>query len=158
MFATYRKPARRLSTALNRLNKIETISMGGCGISALAIYRWCKANNIQIKDRPFVFLWSGYYKQDAERNDTLLSEGRISDVEVPSHVVIRLYGTEFDSEGDNAGTSWNIHQTYLLNETELLTIINESNGWNAMFDREELVPEIEQALGVDLSDVNLTNP
>ena len=157
MSATSHKPARRLKTALSRLDEVDYINAGGCGVSALAIYRWCKANNIQIEDRPFVFLWSSHDERDAERNDILLNEGKLNDVEVPAHVAVRLHDTEFDSEGDNAGESWSIHQTYLLNEAELLIVINESSGWNSLFRRRVHVPEIEQALGVDLSDVILTN-
>ena len=71
-----------LESVLDVLNNIPAINQGGCGISALAIYRWCKKNGVSVSDNPFVVLcedeWELIsrlpYRQDYQLNeDELLS-------------------------------------------------------------------------------------
>ena len=146
------KHIQTLESILECLNNIPYINCGGCGISALAIYRWCKASGIEISDRPFVFLWRDGDEWEVSNNDSLLFEGEIDRVEAPCHIVIELHNEYYDSEGQGYEQDF-IKQEYHLNEQELLNVINRTGEWNSMFRRAKNIGKIEFALGIDLSDV-----
>jgi len=145
-----------LKSTLKFLNCVPAINTGGCGISALAIYRWCRANDICVSDRPFTFVWRNGNEWESSNNDELLENGELDLVEVPNHIVIELYKGLYDSNGqqnDNCHP-FIVHQEYKLNEKELLAVINRPNGgWNSSFRRARQIPEIENKLNIDLSDV-----
>lgn len=146
---------KKLTTVLRRLNKIDAINIGGCGISALAIYRWCKKNDIKVDDRPFIFLWRDGYEWESTHNEECLENGELKSVEVPAHVIIELGNGIYDSKGEAGNDlSFPIQQGYQLNEDELLVIINNIDKWNSFFRRSRAIPTIEQALGINLSDVD----
>jgi len=149
----HERQSKQLSEILDCLNGIWSINYGGCGISALAIYRWSKQNE-SVSDRPFVFLWRENDEWEAENNDESLENGDLDSVEVPCHIAIELYAGLYDSEGlrDDDCYPFVIRQSYKLNESELLHVIN-SDGWNSSFNRANFIPQIEHDLGIDLSDV-----
>ena len=67
-----------LQEALACLNSIPNINRGGCGLSALAIYRWCKKNGIEVSDRPFVVLCEDEWELD--HNNTACENGNVEDI------------------------------------------------------------------------------
>jgi hypothetical protein len=145
---------KTIEPILECLNSIRYINHGGCGIAALAIYRWSKANGHFVPEHAFRFLWDYDEAEERDRNDERLFNGELSDVATPSHIVIELYDGLYDSDGlydpDAAG---DLEQEYHLNADELLAVINAGN-WNSLFNRARYIPVIEFALGIDLSDVN----
>lgn len=146
----------RIQSVLECLDSIPFINHGGCGISALAFYRWCKKNGVRVCDRPFVFLWDRHDEWEARHNDELLQNGELDRVEVPSHIVIRLDDGLYDSTGITNYVEtgyWPNQQEYDLNEEELLVIINRPSDWNPTFRRSKHIEKIEFGLDVDLSDV-----
>lgn len=147
----------KFQSVLECLNSIPYLNSGGCGISALAIYRWCKANNVSVSDRPFVFLWREYDGDVAQENDARLFNGEIDRVEAPSHVAIELADGLYDSAGRESSVLFEYctcAQSYKLDEDELLNVINRTEEWNPTFRRSN-VRKIEYALGIDLSDVEV---
>ena len=150
------KHVASLGSILDTLNSIPRINSGGCGIAALAIYRWCKANNVPVSDRPFIFLWRDDDEWEARNNDQHLFNGEIDNVEAPSHVAIELADGLYDTEGLEGSRLFQrctCKQEYKLNEYELLNVINRTEEWNFTFNRSRNIPIIEIALGIDLSDV-----
>lgn len=140
--------------ALHCLNSIPYINRGGCGISALAIYRWCKKNGIEVSDRPFVVVCADEW--ELEHNNSACEAGDVNEIWIP-HVTIEIDGELYDSEGldgDMLTEYRPYRQDYQLNEEELLTIINQPN-WNSTFNRRKYRDIIAYGLGIDLSDVSL---
>ena len=147
-----------LQEALACLNSIPNINRGGCGLSALAIYRWCKKNGIEVSDRPFVVLCEDEY--EVRHNNAALENGDIEEVEIP-HVTIELDGELWDSTGsenNHKGEScfdWlKLRTDYYLDEEELVATINV-DAWNDSFIRRKYRDIITLGLGIDLSDVEL---
>jgi hypothetical protein len=148
------KHTQTLESILNCLDSIPKINSGGCGISALAIYRGCKKNGIEISDRPFIFLWRAGDEWEAQTNDAMLSEGKIDLVEVPSHIMIEVHDGNYDSTGlQDDVYPYTVRQEYKLSEAELLNVVNRVDGWNDSFKRARHIGKIELGLGVDLSDI-----
>jgi hypothetical protein len=147
---------QRLSTVLRRLNEIPHINQGGCGISALAIYRWCKAHRVKVNERPFVIITSDI--EEVNHNNPLIQNGEINNNLAYLHIVIDIGGKLHDSTGDeDEDNQGNFRSWYLrcepINEQQLIELINESS-WNPWFDRDPYVRVIENRLGIDLSDVD----
>lgn len=144
----------KFQSVLECLNSIPAINAGGCGISALAIYRWCRENGIEVSDRPFVIISNDEW--DVQHNNSLIEIGEIRErLEYP-HIVIEIDGLLWDSTGneeeDNNGNFSYWHERCLpIGEDDLLELINYSS-WNPSFKRSN-VRKIEYALGIDLSDV-----
>ena len=141
-----------LESILECLDSIPNINHGGCGISALAIYRWCKANGVKVSKRPFVILLSESYgdKWTIEHNRDIIEMGDFRRITL-SHVAIKVGKKLIDSTGQPDLDYYKHRQPEQLNESELIEALDSS--WNHMFDREESIPKIELALNIDLSDV-----
>lgn len=152
--STQQDKPTKLQDALEYLDSIWSINCGGCGISALAIYRWCKAHDIEVSERPFVFLNDDEWEN--ERNEERLTSGNLDAIIIPNHIAIELDGTLHDSTGelDWYPDDWSALD-YHLNEAELLAAINTSQprAWNSDFNREKHIPKIVAQLEIDLSDV-----
>lgn len=141
-----------LSYILDILNDVPNINRGGCGISALAIYRWCKKNNVEVSDRPFIILGDEW---DIEQNKHHIKNGNINEIWLV-HITIEIDGVIYDSKGDGAISRWDDYYTqdYQLSEDEMLELINNS-PWNSEFRRRQWVHHIEEKLAIDLSDVKI---
>lgn len=66
---------KNLNDIKNELDCIPAINWGGCGLSALAMYRWLKDNDKLVGDEFFVFLYVDY-DHNFETNDKILSKPR----------------------------------------------------------------------------------
>jgi hypothetical protein len=153
-FIPVKSSEEQFKSILACLNSIPAINAGGCGISALAIYRWCKQNGLDVSDRPFVVLCED--KWDADHNDSYFKGGDVVSAWYP-HIAIEIDGTLYDSRGDvsQLDLAYDIPCEYQLNEAELLEALNTKTTWNFMFNRKSSVPKIEYGLNVDLSDVRV---
>lgn len=149
-------PKPSLQSILASLDSIPYLNWGGCGVAALAIYRWCKKNGVEVSDRPFVFLWREDDEWEVQHNDELLENGELDRVEAPAHVAIELFDGLYDSEGCECSDLLRLlplYQEYKLNEAELLAVVNNIGEWNSTFSRSKNIGKIELALSIDLSDV-----
>jgi hypothetical protein len=147
--------SKNLESILEILNAVPDINRGGCGISALTIYRWCKKNGVSVSDHPFVVLCEDEW--EVSHNNAACENGKVNEITIP-HVVIEIGGELHDSEGIDGGLilSNPYRQDYQLNEAELLSIIN-MDAWNSMFNRERWKDYIAEELDIDLSDIELFN-
>ena len=134
------------------LSSIPRIDYGGCGIAALAMYRWLKKNNKLTPDVKIVFLFSCHsYLYDNNRRYAETKEGMPS---ACSHVGLRITPHQtIDSEGylKLCDYQYNIETT---DEDFLLLAINNTIDWNITFDRSN-VKIIAKTLDVDMSDVEI---
>ena len=119
-----------LQSAQEFLDSIENINLGGCGLSALALYRFLLRGGFDVSDV--------YFYEDYSIGHILLCLDRDC--------------TWLDSEG-NYAPSRNSGTRYT--EAELVSELNIPQ-WNGRFDRERWYAEIELELDIDLSDVAVT--
>jgi len=141
-----------LSKILESLDSIPNINRGGCGISALAIYRALKQKGVIVSDRPFVILLTYGDEWEIQNNSKHFARGSFDCLEF-AHVAIELNKQLIDSSGEVDTDYFALQQPERLNESELLDAINNDPDWNVSFDREDSIPLIELALRIDLSDV-----
>lgn len=144
---------KKLSDVLNFLDSIEAINSGGCGVSALAIYRWCKKHRVKVDASPFVILTTYGDEWDIRHNSEIIQNGEHLDKLEITHLVIEVGTKLTDSTGEPDLEYYCYRQPEQLNESQLLEALDCE--WNRQFDRRENIPLIEQALGIDLSDVSL---
>lgn len=147
-----------LNDVLDYLNSIKDINEGGCGISALAIYRWLKQKNddshLSIMYLYSKFNWNAetYYVNNEKRLRN--GDGRLC---VPSHVVVLYNGKCYDSGGEVYIVSYRFIQN-IPNDSYLVNTINnpEMNEWNDTFVKNnDIISEIEEKLGINLSDIKI---
>lgn len=134
---------------LSYLDSIPNINNGGCGIAALAIYRWLKKNQPE-KECKITFLSDNYiYSLNCEK-----LKSNILSLVVPSHIVVEIDGKFYDSDGEYPNYRGNCY--YQVKEDHLITTINcpDCNNWNDVFKRKH-TKSIAKTLGIDLSDVNI---
>jgi hypothetical protein len=149
-----------LTDVQNYLNNIECICEGGCGIAALAMYRWLKKND-EVKDVKFVFLYVRSSTCNYNHNEEVLEhnlKGVVYPV-APSHVIIKKNERMFDCRGEFNDTHidpfddtiYALSQEITDEEFLVKTVQNEQT-WNSSFDRENIC-DIVATLDVDLYDV-----
>jgi len=140
-----------LESVLEFLDSIPYINSGGCGISALAIYRWHITRGSFIGDRPFVILPEDEW--DLQNNSRVLTSREFKRLSL-SHIGIEIDNEVCDSTGEVDRDYFIFEQPERLNETELLECLN-NNSWNSFFNRERAIPIIETELNIDLSDIKI---
>jgi hypothetical protein len=138
-----------LEEVMNFLSSIDSISRGGCGISALAMYRWLKKHGKTTEQTAFYYL-----ENDAERHNNNKSYYSNKDVSLiaPCHIVLYHNDRTIDCEGYQSISSYDFQ---LLEKSEefLIKMINNIHSWNCAFRRKDHVKNIAKTLDIDLSDV-----
>lgn len=140
------------------LDNISDINAGGCGISALAMYRWLKKNNQLAGDESFTYLYCDKdenFKVNSKVLTTkqLFSLRRRKKMGSASHIMLFHNGVNIDSEGSHIQSRYGERHEGIVEK--LLVESIQFGGWNSSFNREYFVPKIASKLGVDLSDVNI---
>ena len=144
---------KKLSTVQRHLDKIYSINYGGCGVSALAMYRWLKKNKMLVGDEYFVFLYVSY-DSNYDVNDKILKRKRSrKKIDSGSHIMLHHNGQLFDSMGSEIQRRY-VKRHDNITEKQLLDALNYG-GWNDSFDREEYIPKIMRMLKIDLNDVEI---
>lgn len=139
----YTKQLRKICKILD---EVENINCGGCGISALAMYRALHKLDKTIKPR-FAYLYYEYERADFEHNAKAYANNELDDLCVPSHVVFEFNGKLWDSTG--RVNKYPIVQRN-INLKALMATINNVDKWNTWFDRKEEIPLIESNLQIKL--------
>lgn len=137
-------------SVLGFLNSIPYINQGGCAISALAMYRWLKANKMLNKKTSFYFLEND--ENQHMQNKRCLGLKNSNPISC-DHAILNYNGILIDSRGE-----YNIRESYKLeirDENFIVKAINNIRTWNYSFEREIQIPVIEMQLGIDLSDIVL---
>ena len=134
---------------INKLSQIPNINSGGCGISALAMYRLLGKKNIDI-----LFLYRNYEDVSYVNNQNILKGDADSIPSPPLHVVLHKKGKYFDSYGEMDERYLSIAYMFRhkCDESFLVDTINNRYKWNLKFNR-KYIKYIERKLKVDLSDI-----
>jgi len=136
------------------LDTIEDINSGGCGISALSMHLWTKANRKTPYNFKFVSVYQ-YSSKDRYINNEMCLINNDSNFVAPTHVMYCINGRMWDSEGSQSMKDYP-YSLIIESEENLITMINNENaGWNNSFQRAIYVPYIEKVLNIDLSCVNI---
>jgi len=153
-----KKKITTLEEVFNYLSWIPRINRGGCGISALAIYRWLEKENLLIKNpvlkwknTKFVFLYDNCHRFVLDNNRIAVKDHNTDPI-APNHAVLFHMGEYIDSDGivDVSGFKW------MQNITEEEFVIRANNSldyWNPDFNRNKYLKVISKKLGIDLSDI-----
>lgn len=143
------KRSRTLFSVRRKLSNIPNINIGGCGISALAMYRWIKKHN---PNAMVVFYFDNYEGDIFKANQKYFTKKR-GKPKAPKHIFIGYNGKLFDCEKSFEPEKTNdVYLLTTINEHDLVAAINNKHTWNPIFNR-EYVDRIEQEVGVDLSDI-----
>ncbi len=137
------------------LNKIPNIGNGGCGISALAIYMWLKANGQLCKDTRFVYLYrcEGDYKSNCKIAKRLKKNINIRTLPTaPYHAILFHNGNYIDCTGTNpVELSEADHFQEDIDDMQfVIQSINNIADWNSEFERDPYINKIEKHLNIDL--------
>lgn len=139
-----------LDQVRNFLDTLPNINAGGCGISAYAMYLWLKERNMLTKDFRFVFLHCSYSKEDYLHNKQVLQEEESSEKPVaPEHVGVHFNGKLIDSSGLVKINKYKMFLDIPLEKAEdyIINSLN-TNNWNSMFNRPNMVKIIEKELNI----------
>ncbi len=143
------KKIKSLRQAQKFLKDIPNIHEGGCGISALSLYRWLKKNGDK-NDIKFVFLYRDDDEEEYLNNSGVLKNKKGEPV-APCHCCILHKKKFIDSEGevDIEDYEW-VQQ--IKEEDFLKRALDNVGTWNSTFDRGE-IKKIEEGLGIGLEDI-----
>ncbi len=141
---------KTLNDVLLYLNRIPGINSGGCGVAALAIYRWLMAQG--EKDLTIDFFYVSSDKHDKEANSQLIQKGELELI-APSHVAVGRGHTLIDSHGiDEIAERYNFGHS--VNEEIMVATLNNRDSWNTYFDRKH-TKRIAKTLKINLSDIDI---
>jgi hypothetical protein len=137
------------------LNDVDNINSGGCGVAALAMYRWMEKNNMLKGNETFTFLYVSNDDFFYDNNEKYF-KGKEQLIIAPAHVVLNIDGTYVDStRRSNNLLEYRYPRKHVnVTEEELIKSLNNPY-WNDSFERNCEVPFIADELGIDLSDVDL---
>ncbi len=135
----------------NFLSKIEFISCGGCGISALAMYRWLKKHGKVTEQTAFYYLENDFDRYNNNREYYANKEIALI---APCHVVLYHNDQTIDCDGFKPISGY-YYQLLEKSEEFLIKMINNVNSWNTAFSRKDHVKNIAKTLSIDLSDVKI---
>jgi hypothetical protein len=142
---------RTLKTLLQRLNSINWINNGGCGISALVIYKWLKENNKRNIEFMFLYNQESVYKTNSRK----LSKGNKHLVS-PSHVVVLWRGKIIDSNGIKTNSYTQLYDySHIIDDINFLIGSINFSEWNDMFNRKESIPIIQEITGINIKEVKI---
>jgi hypothetical protein len=139
-----------LNEVLKFLNEIPNINAGGCGISALTVYKWLKKNNSLSDD--FAIIYLHYWDDgDAELNSKFLS-GKSEEATACSHAIFRYNGKLYDSDGLHNIGARAVRQVTIDAEQidRFMEASLTADNWNPRFIRAQAIPLISKKVGVEL--------
>lgn len=132
---------------LEFLNSIPKINQGGCGVSALVMYRWLKKH----KKHPKIVFFYSWRNGNKSLNERAINDKKLKG-HCCTHAVIRYKNKYYDSNGETNPSFSNSHS---LPEDVVVRAINNIVEWNDDFDRKHII-EIQKKTGIDLSDIKIT--
>lgn len=131
------------------LSSIDNINRGGCGISALAMYRWLKKHGKTNEQTAFYFLEND---EDNHKNNQQYHTNKEIVLKASSHVVLYHNDQTIDCDGFKPISNYS-YQLLEKSEEFLIKMINNIHSWNYSFKRKDHVKKIARTLQIDLSDV-----
>lgn len=134
------------------LSDIPSINQGGCGVAALAMYKWLvKKDKI---DYTFSFVLCYNYQTEEYVNNSHVLRTRKGDAVACHHVVIYYEQQFLDCNGKMEPSIYDTLQFVKYDDAWFMqNAINNKSSWNSMFDRKTWVPEIEEMLDISLKEI-----
>jgi hypothetical protein len=132
------------------LQQLPHINQGGCGISALAMYRWLKKNCKAGRRICFYMLADQGYLHENNAKCLKGEEGR--QPTAPTHIILYDKYKYFDCNGICNPKEYK-HQLKVSNEQFIVKSLNNVPTWRKDFPRKSLINLIAKKLNIDLSDV-----
>lgn len=133
------------------LSNIDYINSGGCGLSALVMYRWLKKYDKLTEDIKIIFLDNDEYNYKNNKECMTNKQGVL---EAPSHVIMLLKGTYMDCKKIQYNVTQRYNYILEVAENHLVDCLNNVFSWNLVFDRNTAISQIETNLHIDLSDID----
>lgn len=123
------------------LESIDCINCGGCAISALAMYRWLKKNNLLKGDEKLVYLYKSEDKSEFKINSEALENPEITPTSC-HHACLYHNGEYIDSSGEVNIRCYKWVQHVTIEEFVVKSVNTRYNNrwlncWNKSFNREE---------------------
>jgi len=132
------------------LNGIQDINRGGCGISALAIYKWLQKQGESMDRIKFIYLYKSYNEDIYLNNESVLRDNK-GVARAPNHCCISYNGKFIDSKGDVDLTIFKWVQ--IIDEEDFIRdFLNNTKTWNSMFSR-DCINNIEKELEIKMGDI-----
>ena len=133
------------------LNNISYINAGGCGIAALAMYRWLKQKKKLKKNTCIYFFYDDHHQYNTNKKYLLSNQGNPTSC---SHAVLYHSGKFIDSKDFLYDISRYSYNTKITDEHFLIESLNNIDDWKSCFERDIEIPKIQKKLNIDLSDIN----
>lgn len=150
-----KKDIKTLNDVREYLDSIPNISQGGCGVSALAMYQWLKANNKLYSTTKIVYLYATHMKSAYSNNKKALACRNVQPTSC-NHAVLLHKRKYIDSSNSFSSLKelHNSNRTKLALSMSAISVvqksISNSRVWNDSFDRNKYIPEIEKKLNIKL--------
>jgi len=136
------------------LNTIPSINSGGCGVAALAMYRWVEKYMPEYKADVIIHMFHRKKDHYSSNRKLIKNNSFCNDLLAPSHIGIEI--KKMTPVLDCERTLKKEQYGFVIktnSEDVLINAINNVDTWNPMFNRKKRVPLIEEELDIDLSDV-----
>ncbi|MFA5366638.1 MAG: hypothetical protein WC333_02040 [Dehalococcoidia bacterium] len=150
MFKAKQQGFKTLQEVQAYLQQLPFVNFGGCGIAALAMYRWLKKNRKASRKICFYMLADQGFIH--ENNAKCLEGEEDRQPTAPGHMVLYDKGKYFDCGGTYDPTRYNYHLK-VTKEQFIVESLNNVPTWREDFPRKYLIGRIAQKLNIDLSDV-----
>ena len=136
-----------ITIAQRKFDNIRNINSGGCGVSALALFKTIMKTKPLIKPQ-FVFLYN--YKDLYLHNTMVLKNGR-GRPKAPAHCCLLYDGEFIDSTGEVDISDWGWVQ--IVDKIKFLReCIRNKKEWNTMFKWDN-IRTIERELKISLKEI-----
>lgn len=132
---------KEFKKVMTSLSKIPNINHGGCGLSALALFDTAKIEGMKPKII-YLYTWS---QDSCYRKNQKFKEGKSKTADSCSHIVIKLDGKYYDSDGKIKKREIDSYTTEdRVTRKHLIASINNVGVWNELFDRKKWASDIEK--------------
>ena len=148
------KKIRGFENVRKYLSTIPNIACGGCGVAAIAMYRWLVMRGFNENSLSIIMGHNrvGSFLKNSEAYGTTKDlpfacthVGLIIQYEKNDMVVDCMYRWYFNS----------YKYAQIVDESALISSLNNLEDWNSDFDRGEYIPQIEKKLNINLSDIKI---
>jgi hypothetical protein len=136
----------------NYLGAIPRINQGGCGVAALAMYKWlAKENEI---DHHFKFVLCYDHETDAYINNIGVLRNGEGQAVACRHIGIYYDGKYLDCNNEIMLSHYDTIQFVRLEDTWFIqSALNNIVSWNNLFERKRWLSQIERDLGISLMEI-----
>jgi hypothetical protein len=148
-----RHGCKSLQEVQDFLRDLPFVNQGGCGLSALAMYRWLKKHGMAGRKTCFYLLND---TASLHRNNKKYLSNKGGQPCACGHAVLHYKGRYYDCHGEYDIKKYKYRLK--IDERFMVEALNNLSSWNSDFPRDLLQPRIEKKLGISLADVVSEEP